>query len=139
MLDLDSIAIDPDKAEKGVWAEYLGAEFLLVRRGPEYNARLSDLVRESRLEIDKPGKEGTQALVRCYQRAFCDTLLKGWKGIKRGGKELKFSPDTAMEVLSDVKFRELLNFLETFSLQHHHYRAEADAKVAKSVKPTAAS
>lgn len=140
-LDLDSIAVDPNLSQEGVWAKFLGGEFLLARRGPEYNARLGSLYNENLATIkDKTQPEVSGRMVlEIYQRAFADTVLKGWRGITKGGVELEFSPETAFQILSDPRQAELATFLEQFSLNHGNYQAAVEAEVANDVKSSAVS
>ena len=139
MLDINQIAIDPELARKGVWAEYMGGSFLLARRGPEHDARLGQLYNEHEDVIKKEDDEGARMISYIYQRAFCDTILLDWKNVGMGGKLIKFSPDEAMKIISDPRFTELAVFLEKFSLHHSNYTQLQTAKVAKNVKSSAAS
>ena len=139
MLDINSIAIDPELARKGVWAEYMGGKFLLARRGPEHDARLGQLYNENEEVLKKEGEEGSRMLIYIYQRAFCDTILLDWKNVGASGKPIKFSPEEAMKIISDPRFTELATFLEKFSLHHSNYTKLQTAKVAKNVKSSAAS
>lgn len=143
-LELDSIAVDPSLAHEGVWANFLGGEFLLARRGPEYNARLGQLYNENLAVIkDKSSPEAvnksTKMVLEIYQRAFADTVLKDWKGITKGGKKLKYTPAKGFEILSDPRQAELATFLEQFSLNHGNYQAAVEAEVASDVKSSAVS
>lgn len=138
-LDIEDIAIDPKLATEGVWTYYMGAEFLLARRGPAYQDRVGHLYQENAELIKSKSEEGLKKLVWVYQRAFADTILKDWKGINKGGKKWKFTPDAAMELLSDPRYTELAHHLETFSLSHHNYKEVVNAEVAKQVKSTAVS
>lgn len=139
MLELDDITLDPTKTENGVWCEYMGGQFLIGRKNAAYHARLSELYQERKDLISKEGPEGMQALTYCYQRAFCEHVLKDWKGIKKAGKELKYSPDIAMQIVTDPRLSEMAQHLEMFSLQHSNFKEDAVNQVAKSVKRTAAS
>lgn len=139
MLDINNIAIDPELARKGVWADYMGGSFLLARRGPEHDARLGQLFNENEAVIKLENEEGGRMLAHIYQRAFCDTILLDWKNVGIGGKAIKFSPDEAMKIISDPRFTELAIFLEKFSLHHSNYTKLQESKVAKQVKTTAAS
>lgn len=139
MLDINSIAIDPELARKGVWADYMGGSFLLARRGPEHDARLGQLYNENETVIKQENEEGTRMLSHIYQRAFCDTILLDWKNVGVAGKAIKFSPDEAMKIISDPRFTELAVFLEKFSLHHSNYTQMQNSKVAKNVKNSAAS
>lgn len=140
-LELDSIAVEPTLAQEGVWANFLGGEFLLARRGPEYNARLGQLYNENLAVIkDKTNPEvSAKKVLEIYQRAFADTVLKDWRGITKGGKKLKYTPEKGFEILSDPRQAELATFLEQFSLNHANYQAAVEAEVASDVKSSAVS
>lgn len=140
-LDLDSIAVEPNLAQDGVWADFLGGRFLLARRGHEYNARLGQLYNENLALIkDKSNPEvSTKKVLEIYQRAFSDTVLKDWEGISRGGQPVEFSAEEAFKVLSDPRQAELAQFLEQFSLNHSNYQTAVEAEVANDVKSSAVS
>lgn len=137
-LDIDDIAVDPQLASKGVWANYMGGEFLLARKGADYNARLSELYLENAEVIQSKTPESAEKIMEIYQRAFCEKVLLDWK-ILRGGKKLKYTPETAREILKDPRFAELTSFLENFSMNHANYREAKIAEVAKQVKSSAVS
>lgn len=140
-LELDSIAVDPSLAQEGVWAKFLGGEFLLARRGHEYNARLGHLYNENLAAIkDKTNPEASSRLVlEIYQRAFADTVLKDWKGITQGGVPLEYTPEVGFKILSDPRQAELATFLEQFSLNHSNYQGAVEAEIAEDVKSSAVS
>lgn len=138
LLDIDDIAVDPTLASKGVWTNYMGGEFLLARKGSEYNSRLTELYIENADVIQAKTPESTVKLMEIYQRAFCEKVLLDWK-ILRGGKKLKYTPETAWEILKDPRFAELTAHLESFSMNHANYREAKIAEVAKQVKSSAVS
>lgn len=147
MLILSSIAIDPKLSAGGVWAPYMGGEFLLARKGSNYNARLSELYNENREVLDKR-EEGTDRLTpeavammqEIYTRAFCEHCLLDWKDVGEKDKgELPYSPELATQLLLDPRYAELAQYLENFSLNHMNYRTAAEQEVAKVVKSSAVS
>lgn len=140
-LELSTIAVDPELANKGVWAEFYGGRFLLARKGAEYDNRLGQLYNENLAVIKNKDKEkeSQDMVFQIYQRAFTDTVLKDWEGITEDGKELKYTSQVGMRVLSDPRFRELATFLEQFSLNHSNYRTAVEAEVATDVKSSAVS
>lgn len=140
-LELDSIAVDPTLAQDGVWAEFLGGRFLLARRSHEYNAKLGQLYNENLAIIkDKANPEvSTKKVLEIYQRAFAETVIKGWEGITKGGVPLPFSAEAAFMILSDPRQAELAQFLEQFSLNHGNYQAAVEAEIAHDVKSSAVS
>lgn len=140
-LDLDSIAVEPNLAQEGVWADFLGGRFLLARRGHEYNAKLGQLYNENLALIkDKANPEvSARKVLEIYQRAFAETVVKNWEGITRGGVPVEFSAEEAFKILSDPRQAELCQYLEQFSLNHSNYQAAVEAEVANDVKSSAVS
>lgn len=139
MLELNSIAVEPALADKGVWAEYMGGRFLLARRGPKYQARLVELYNES-LDLVKSGTpEGNEKSLDIFRQAFAETILLDWDGIAQDGKPLPFSSAEGHKLLANPRLFELTNFLEGFSNNHTNYQLKVEEEVAHDVKSSAAS
>lgn len=145
MLDLKDVAVDPALASKGVWANYMGGQFLLARHGHAYNNRLGELYNENReLLSSKDDKglltiEAAAKMQEIHVQAFAETVLLDWKEVGEKGKPLKFTPKIALKILLDPRYRELTDYLEQFSRNHYHYRDASAQEVATGVKTTAAS
>ncbi|QYW06473.1 putative pre-tape measure chaperone protein [Pseudomonas phage UAntarctica] len=139
MLELTSIAIDPELAANGTWLDYMGGRFLVARQGPAHQERLGQLFNEHADLIKSGTPEGTAKLLEIYQRAFADTCLLNWEGVVEKGEALPYTPDVGFKVLSDVRYAELAAKLEQFSLMHSNYRTKVEAEVAQEVKSSAAS
>jgi hypothetical protein len=139
MLELNSIAVDPQLAKTGVWAKYMGGEFLLARKGPEYQARLVELYNADKELIESKTPEGDAKSLEIFQQTFCETVILDWKGITRDGVKLEYSPEEALKIVTDPTMYELVTFLEGFSVTHTNYQVKVEAEVAEEVKGTAAS
>lgn len=139
MLELNSIAVEPDLADKGVWADYMGGSFLLARKGPKYQARLVALYNEHKDLVASNTPEGDLKSQEIFRRAFAETVLLDWKGVARDGVALVYSPDEAMTILNDLRMYELVTFLEGFSATHTNYQHKVEQEVAEDVKDTAVS
>lgn len=140
MLNLDSIAVDPDKAFNGVWANYQGGQFLVARKGPKYNERLVELYNQN-LELIKSGTpEGNLKAVEVFQRVFAETQLLDWKDIVDKDKNpIPYTPELGFKVISDPRQYELTEFLENFAARQANYQESVEAEVAEDVKDTAVS
>lgn len=146
MLELSDVAVDPKLANSGVWANYMGGQFLVARHGHAYNQRLGDLYNENRDLLNKRDPESNLLTVEAaakmreiHIQAFAETVLLDWKDISEKGKKLKYTVATAMKILTDPRYQELTDYLESFSRNHYHYRDVSNQEVAKGVKTTAVS
>lgn len=149
MLILSSIAIDPSLSNGGVWAPYMGGEFLLARKGPSYHARIGELYTEHRAIIDAKDDNGLmtpEAILKMQEIhtiSFCEHVLLNWKDVgekgAKGDEELKYTPELGTKLLMNPVYAELAAYLENFSNNHYYYRAAANLEVAKVVKSSAVS
>lgn len=146
MLMLSSIAIDPTLSVGGVWAPYMGGEFLLARKGSSYNARLAELYNENRAELEQRNEDQTLTphaaakMQEIYTIAFCEHCLLDWRNVgEKDQGAIAYSPELATKLLLDPRYAELAQYLESYSLNHMHYRSVAEQEVAKVVKSSAVS
>lgn len=139
MLELNSIAVEPELAEKGVWADYMGGKFLLARRGPRYQARLVDLYNSNIDLIKSNTPEGNEKSLEVFRQTFAETVLLNWEGITRNGVPLAYTPEEGLKLLSDPCMFELTTFLEGFSNNHTNYQIKVEQEVAEDVKSSAVS
>lgn len=140
MLDIDSLAVDPTAAEEGVWANFMGARFKIAR----HNANKADALRakltlERWDEITAGTEESDRIASEVNARVLAETVLLDWDGVTKGGQPLKYDPKVGLEYLLDPRFRDLLQFIERFSLNRSNYREKAEEQAAESVKDSAAS
>lgn len=139
MLELNSIAVEPELAEKGVWADYMGGKFLLARRGPRYQARLVDLYNSNIDLIKSNTPEGNEKSLEVFRQTFAETVLLNWEGITRNGVPLAYTQEEGLKLLSDPCMFELTTFLEGFSNNHTNYQIKVEQEVAEDVKSSAVS
>ena len=64
-------------------------------------------------------------------------ILKGWSGIKRGGKALKYTPELGFDLLSDPHNSDFREDVIRMSQNNANFRPEEKAKA--QVKKAAAS
>lgn len=139
MLELNSIAVEPALADKGVWAKYMGGEFLLARRGPKYQARLVELYNQNLELVKSETKEGAEKTLDIFRQTFAETILLDWKGITQDGVKVDYTPAEGHKMLANPRLFELTNFLESFSINHTNYQVAVEEEVAQDVKNTAVS
>lgn len=140
MLDIDSLAVDPTAAEEGVWASFMGARFKIAR----HNSNKANALR-ARLTLDRweeltAGTEDSDRIANeVNAKVLAETVLLDWEGVTKGGKPLEYDAKIGLEYLIDPRFRDLVQFIENFSLNRGNYREKAEEQAAESVKDSAAS
>lgn len=144
MLDLKSLRVDPELATAGTWVKFSGAEFLIAR----FNNRAAENARavlslEFYTELAAKDGEVSEADEKAFRelqnRVMADHVLKDWKNVGLDGKELKFSPDAAYEILNDEGYDDLRQFIQNEALKRENYITKEIAAVEKDVKPSADS
>lgn len=139
-LDIDSLAIDPKLVSEGSWGNFSGASFLIARyNSPEAQRVRNEAVLENLEAIQAGGDKAVAANEVITLRVLTESILLGWKGLTKGGKELKFTKALAKQYLADPRFGELREFVENYSVSRANYQEKTEQAVADTVKTTAAS
>lgn len=138
MLDLSSIAVDPELAKEGTWMAYRGGRFLLARPGPEYNAALVRAYQDNKELIDSGTPEGEAKAQEIHDRLFATHVLKGWENIADRGKALDYTPELGFKVVSDLRQKALVDAMNIYVATEGNYQ-RADELVAEEVKSSADS
>ncbi len=140
MLDIDSLAVDPAAAEGGVWANFMGARFLIARHNNEAGSFLrSKLALENWDTLSAGGEAAEKVAAEISSKVIANHVLLNWDGITIGGKAVEYTPELGLKYLTDPRFRDLQQFIENFSLNRSNYREKAEEEVADSVKDSAVS
>ncbi|MCY1301827.1 hypothetical protein D9M70_514600 [compost metagenome] len=141
MLDIESLAVDPVAAEEGTWASYLGAKFLIARHNSDKATFLrSKLTLERWDEITGEDAEvAGEAARQINAKVMAEAVLLDWEGVTKDGGEITYTPEVGYQYLVDPRFRDLVQYIENFSLNRANYRERVEAEVAESVKDSAAS
>ena len=113
---------------KGAWQDYKSARFLLARMdNSAYRAATTDAGAEM-------GREPTNEEAReIMVVAFVGTVLKGWEGVKVGGKEVPYSEVTARKLL--IKFPRLLDELVMLAWRLEGFRDKDLQKEIDAIVP----
>ena len=140
MLDIDSLAVEPELANGGVWKEFNGAKWLIARYNSEKAAALRSKQVLDNLEVIQAGGEEAEKLQEVFNLdVLSNCILIGWEGVTSKGEPLEYSPELARKYLADPRFAELRNFVENASVVRSNFQAKAEEEVAEQVKDTAAS
>jgi len=139
-LDIESLAIDPVKAEKGTWVSYSGAKFLVARSNNDKAQTLQNELAMANLEILQAGTEASDAKSDEIQlKVLTQHVLLDWSDMTAAGKELKYTPKIGEKYLADPRFKDLKQFIQNVSMNRENYKEKTEAQVAEIVKPTAVS
>jgi len=140
MLDIDSLAVDPAAAEGGVWANFMGARFLIARHNNEAGSFLrSKLALQNWDTLSGGGEEAEKVAADISAQVIANHILLNWEGVSKAGEPLEYTPELGLKYLTDPRFRDLQQFIENFSLNRSNYREKAEEEVADSVKDSAVS
>ena len=145
MFDLDSVAIDHKVASGGKWVEFMNGRFLVARWNNRKAENLrNELHMEFYSELSKLGEgkmpdDLEDKFATIQARIMAETVLLGWENVGQKGKELKFSPETALKVLSNPAYVDLYQFIQNESIKRENFVAQSTEKVVKDVKLSADS
>lgn len=131
MGEILKFAMDTEKEDQGVWVQYPGTdiEFRIARMGNpkylEFKRKLSrpfsrQITKAVRGEGDFPAREMEEAEIK----AVAKTILLGWRNLELNGKSIEYTPEKAEEILSDRRFRPILNWITEASEREDAYRQE---------------
>lgn len=142
MLNIETLAVDPKLAIEGTWAPFAGGKFLIAR----YNNPVAEQMRNSlfltgdNMKVLQAGGEKADALaVEIEMEVMTTAVLLDWDDVAEADKALKYTPEVGKRLLTDERYRELLKFIENYSIQRGNYRERTEAEVSDSVKATADS
>lgn len=141
MFDIDHLKVDPTKSREGAWVDYLRGSRLKIARLSNDEAEAYRLrMALDNADIFTAGGEKGEALAQEVETyVLAHYVLKDWDGIERAGKPLAFTPELAMELLSDPRFSDFREDVMRIARNREHYREENEGKAVASVKATAAS
>lgn len=140
MLEIKSLSIDPVAAEEGTWANFMGAKFLIARHNSDKANQLrSTLTLERWEEITANDENANQLARQIGTKVLAEAVLLDWKDVGDKGVEIQYTPEVGYQYLIDPRFRDLVQFIENYSMNRSNYRERAEAEVADSVKSTAVS
>lgn len=131
MLDLNLPSVDMDAASDGVWFPFTDKiSFKIARDGnPKHKRALQGKVKQ----IEKMREKGDfNRIEHLTNELTVRYILKDWKGITEGkGKELPFSQETALTILSDPQYEQIRNYILDCSRDESEFETQEDEIVKK--------
>lgn len=122
---LNSFAVDVNKEENGIWEKVGDMEFLVARAmNSQWKAMAKRLEattfgNNSRKKEKDPEKE-LDILIKC----LAYTAILDWRNVTLDGKEIKYSKDECYKILSDKRFKLLLEELIELSVNQERFKEE---------------
>lgn len=120
-MDIKNLKTNLDLESEGVWQPAgEGCELKIARFGNPLSSRLfSRYTRPYRRQIDN-GTMDPDKQMEILCRVLAESILLDWRGLKEGGKVLKYSTEEAKRVL--IEYRELRELVEDYAKDAEAYR-----------------
>lgn len=128
MAELNSLRIDQNKANDGVWEPYGGTDFecKIARTGNQrYQQEVTKLRQDRRVRralSSNDINERQQALAPLIAKY----ILVDWRGLTSKGKEVPYSEAKAAEMLASPDFQDLFLWVVTVSGDGELYRVDLE-------------
>ena len=129
-MDLNLPSTNLDQATEGRWCQFNDdIKFkVAMSNNPKHKRAI-----QSRLKtIEKMRDKGDYNRVEIINNEItAQHILKDWSGLKDNGKELPFSTDSALAILSDARYAPIKEFIVGESMENSEYEDEAKDIVKK--------
>jgi hypothetical protein len=110
--DLESLFVDPNIGEEGVWEEFYGGSSLKIAsiENPKYKAHIAALAKKNRVKLDDSNEDAADLVADITAEALAKHVLKDWKGINIGTEtNAPYTWERGKEVIRrSAKFREFV-------------------------------
>lgn len=126
MARLSSLRSDLTKEKVGVWVAWeLGIRFRIARmNNPSYDEAVREALRPHRDRIRR-GVMDEREIERLSLQAVGTHILTGWENVEGDdGMSIPYSPEKAVEILGDARYREVYDFVVDVSRRSALYRVQ---------------
>ena len=111
--ELDSLFVDPEVGEKGVWVDFYGDSQLKLAsiESAKYKSVLAKLARQNRLKMAEENDESAAVMSDVTCEALAKCVLLDWKNIgMKGQQNTPYTWEIGKEaLLRSQKFREFVS------------------------------
>lgn len=134
MLDVfKQYAINLEAEVEGVWRTLHGAEFLIARAGNrEFNKALAESYRKHQKALEADDEKADQLAAQIINEAIAEHIVKDWKNVGLKGKELPYSKDNVVKLLSMPELRDFREALLSLSEDVEAYRLQEEEAQTKN-------
>lgn len=130
-MDIGKLKTNLDLESEGVWVELgEGARIKVARmNNPRHSAALRRITKPYRRQIEA-GTLNEDISYRLIGEALAEGILLDWEGLTDNGEEIKYSPKTAKDLLTNPQLRDFRGQVEAAATDAEQFRLEtiADAK-----------
>lgn len=130
-MDLGKIKVNPKAIEDGVWIRLDDKTKVLIARGgnPNYLVKLEELNSKYKTKMGRsPSRqlsaEDRKAGLLMVKEAMCGTILLGWEGMEENGKDIPYTPENALRVMTDPKYIDFQELVGNLSQERENFRDE---------------
>jgi hypothetical protein len=126
-----TFATDVKLETEGVWKDLgEGAELKVARIGnPAYNKEMQRLMKPYKHLVSR-GALSEDVAQKILIEAMAKTILVDWKGLKDGGKVIKYSTKAAIDMLT--KYKDFRDLISTLAGEMTTFKVEADEAIEKN-------
>ena len=115
--------LDTKKSEEGRWVEYVPGISVLIARSRNRKA-LDMMAKLGQRSLRRIQSGSTEALDSITKQVVAHTIIRGWRGMTDDdGADIPYSPEKALEIISDPRYADFLEFVQTEAGLDDEYRA----------------
>ena len=124
-MDINDLKYNPDLANNGVWVEHdETTSFLIAKLGNKgFQTTFKKRLQPYRRAYENgtlSAKKEVEIMVEC----MADHILLGWKGLLLNGKEIQYSREKCVEILSMEGAEEFRDLITNYSTDVANYKTE---------------
>mgnify|MGYP001161371313 CR=1 len=124
-MDINDLKYNPDLANNGVWVEHdETTSFLIAKLGNKgFQTAFKKRLQPYRRAYENgtlSAKKEVEIMVEC----MADHILLGWKGLLLNGKEIQYSREKCVEILSMEGAEEFRDLITNYSTDVANYKTE---------------
>jgi len=100
-MDINELKVDATLETEGRWVPISDDAEILVAR--LYNPNFNRVLEAKRKPHGRRVLKDVKLQERLFRETLAETVLLDWKGMTEGGKPIKYSKETALRFLTDVR------------------------------------
>ena len=134
-MDLNEHRLDENKEIDGVWVPLDTTTEIKVARFLNTNHRkYINKAMEPYRKLNRAGKVPEDVSEKIEIEAIAKTILLDWSGLTEKGKEVKYSTEEAVRILSNKKYSWFLDFVRETANDMELYNEEVVAEGEENIK-----
>jgi hypothetical protein len=133
---LNAFAVNTKAEESGIWSDVGDMSFLIARVGNDnWKSTYKDMERKAygslaRKKDKRDAEKDVHMMLECLGR----TCILDWKNVSLDGKEVKYSKEKSVEILTDKRFKPLAEHLLELAMDEERYMEDEIKQDIETVK-----